>query len=464
MKDYKDIQQILQADFSDDPQRIQAFQIPMEDDRERLSLPEQTPMLDAESASTENTGLDDRKSRFMDLLSQFKSQNQIKPNLEKAQTELQDLQKLQTDLNKPDDLQLAREERDKMRRMALLMSGLDDINKAGARYAGVKLDPDRELSKYYNQQGDQAVADVIQDQKMQQQQEDRSMGKEKHEVIMDKLRSPQSRMVQDYFIEMNQAMGRNVNEETVRQQPAESLYKISPWMQNIYATKLRNDMQQQRMEMDKRRLSNEDERLRQGQARLDLLTGKEGRLTEQFDKKYEDTQQEQSAKVVDKFEKDKVVQKANESIAQADNVIQLVQSDNPIGHSAIPTFMARASGEVGNLSEADKAPFGGSQALSARIQQVTQQYKDGKLTPENQAFVTELAQTMKKSAKRNKAGRAMDLRSKYSKSYNMDMKEVNDLMMPELNKLDEEDQQAVEWALKNPTSPKAQQILEMHGY
>jgi len=443
-------------------------------------LPEQEEMPDFRPLIEERQPMDmppaemgDRRAKFEEMMSRL-GELRGQEAMDKLQVSQANPMAELGDRGNMDD---AIAKRNEAQRTNQLLRGFNKIIQGSTTAAGGKITDGGELFDELNKQADQPVRDIAMKEKMQQTRDDQDRAQEKHEVVMDKLKmdlqksnldfqnadavadpnSPQSKMVQEYFIEMNNAMGRRVNPETVMQQPAQMLYKISPWMQNIYAQHLR-------FQMDQRRLNQTDQRLAQGRERLDLLTGKEGRLKDQFDKKFEDTQQEQSAKIVDKFEKDKVVQKSNESIGQANNVIQLVQSDNPIGHSAIPTFMARAAGEVGNLSEGDKAPFGGSQALSSRIQQVMETYKNGQLTPENQQFVIDLANVMKKSAMRNKASRAMDLRGKYSKSYNMEMKDVNDLMMPELNNLDEEDQMAVEWALSNPTNPKAETILKMHGF
>lgn len=421
---------------------------------------------------TRENNLEDRKARFNDMMTRL-GEVRGEEALKKMQVSPANPM---AELGNRGNMDEAIAKRNEAQRTNQLLRAFNKIIQGSTTAAGGKITDGSELFDELDKQADQPVRDIAMKEKMQQTRDDQSRAQEKYEVVMDKLKmdleksnldfqnaeavadpnSPQSKMVQEYFIEMNAAMGRKVNPETVMQQPAQMLYKISPWMQNVYATHLR-------MQMDQRRLNQQDERIAQGRERLDLLTGKEGRLKDQFDKKFEDTQQEQSAKIVDKFEKDKVVQKSNESIGQANNVIQLVQSDNPIGHSAIPTFMARAAGEVGNLSEGDKAPFGGSQALSARIKQVTQTYRNGELTPENQQFVIDLANVMKKSAMRNKATRAFDLRGKYGKSYKMDTKDVNDLMMPELNQLDNEDQAAVEWALANPSNPKADAILKLHG-
>lgn len=114
---------------------------------------------------------------------------------------------------------------------------------------------------------------------------------------------------------------------------------------------------------------------------------------------------------LDKFVNDATVKKATEMRESASQILDLtdMSTSNPIAAAAIPTFMARASGEVGNLSEADKRPFGGSRAFLARFQQAYEQATKGTLTPENAAFVRELAMKMRDVAERKRYTRAVEL-------------------------------------------------------
>lgn len=99
----------------------------------------------------------------------------------------------------------------------------------------------------------------------------------------------------------------------------------------------------------------------------------------------------QRTDLTNKFNGDPSVKKSQQSLDASGDIRALATSGNPIAASAIPTYAARMSGEVGNLSEADKRPFGGSQATVKRIEASLQQMKDGKLTPENQKFIIDLS-------------------------------------------------------------------------
>lgn len=100
--------------------------------------------------------------------------------------------------------------------------------------------------------------------------------------------------------------------------------------------------------------------------------------------------------VIAKYNSDPDVKKADSMGEAAGTIKELALSDNPIAANSIPTFMARMSGEVGNLSEADKRPFGGSQAIMARLEAAFTQQSQGQLSPENRRYILNLAQLIEK--------------------------------------------------------------------
>lgn len=103
-------------------------------------------------------------------------------------------------------------------------------------------------------------------------------------------------------------------------------------------------------------------------------------------------------RIIQAFNSDPEVRKQNSMIDASNTINGLIQSNNPIADAAIPTFMARASGEVGNLSEADKAPFGGSQSLSQRIIRTIEKAASGRLDETDRQFVLQLSDVMQRTA------------------------------------------------------------------
>ena len=144
-------------------------------------------------------------------------------------------------------------------------------------------------------------------------------------------------------------------------------------------------------------------------------------------------------RIVASFNADPAVRKV-EQMDEFSNLIQdIAASDNPIGQSSLQTLMARASGEVGNLSEADKKPFGGSKALNARIAQTFKELYTGKKTPENLQFISQLAETFKRTGARKKRSLARERAKQYSKA-NKEMgfneQDIYEMLSPDLGNYD----------------------------
>lgn len=139
-----------------------------------------------------------------------------------------------------------------------------------------------------------------------------------------------------------------------------------------------------------------------------------------------------STQLIDKFNANPTVRKSVEMAETSNTIIGLIDSNNPIADSSIPTFMARASGEVGNLSEADKAPFGGSRSLLEQMKAVVTRADSGELTPENRLFVRRLAETFRKKANENQRDLARRSARQYSqiKGIGMDENSIFNLLVP----------------------------------
>lgn len=120
--------------------------------------------------------------------------------------------------------------------------------------------------------------------------------------------------------------------------------------------------------------------------------------------------------VVKAYNNDSVVKKYAGAEEASGQVIDLLNSDNPLADNSIPTFVARASGEVGNLSEADKKPFGGSKALSERLSATAKELSEGRITDNNRAFIAKLADTMSQHAKEVQDKRARILAEQYGRA------------------------------------------------
>ena len=105
---------------------------------------------------------------------------------------------------------------------------------------------------------------------------------------------------------------------------------------------------------------------------------------------------------------------------------------NPITQEAAKTFAARASGEVGALSDQDRASFGGSKAIVARINQVMEQATTGKLSDENKKFMKELADKFENAGRRDLKSRLDMYSAQASKRLGQSPKDIAEIIRPDL--------------------------------
>lgn len=94
----------------------------------------------------------------------------------------------------------------------------------------------------------------------------------------------------------------------------------------------------------------------------------------------------------------RVGKKALEAVNQSHTALSLLSSGNPVADQAIKTFMARATGEVGNLTEAEREMFAGSPQLHRQAKRIWDRYlRTGKLAPGDRKDLIHLATTMRNS-------------------------------------------------------------------
>lgn len=114
----------------------------------------------------------------------------------------------------------------------------------------------------------------------------------------------------------------------------------------------------------------------------------------------------------------KAIQKNQDKYANWNNKLQpvetklamleegLIRNDNALIQGAAPTIIAKSMGEVGALTEADKAPFTGSLALSERIQQFFSTAGTGKLSDSNRRTMLQLVRKLRAANENWKKGNA----------------------------------------------------------
>jgi hypothetical protein len=88
--------------------------------------------------------------------------------------------------------------------------------------------------------------------------------------------------------------------------------------------------------------------------------------------------------------------KERERLVAANNALEMLLSNNPVGEQAVITQLAKLSGEVGALTDTDVARYGGSKDLVERAKQMTTSLLTGELTEANRKYLTQIARMYKR--------------------------------------------------------------------
>lgn len=128
--------------------------------------------------------------------------------------------------------------------------------------------------------------------------------------------------------------------------------------------------------------------------------------------------------------------KSFESLNAATSARTLLSQNNPVADAAAATQLARLSGEVGALSEGDKAAFGGSRALLDSIFRSIEQLKTGKLTAEDRARMVQVVDAFERSGRANLTGAANAFSegiAKANRNQDLTASDVMDIILPGQN-------------------------------
>lgn len=132
----------------------------------------------------------------------------------------------------------------------------------------------------------------------------------------------------------------------------------------------------------------------------------------------------------DAYNKDKLVQDTEKRLEASEDALALLSTNNPIADEAAKRKIARLSGEVGVLTDADVASFGGSRAWLNRIQSVVDRGAYGTLTPEDRKLMLAMSQTLKEKAENQLTERAEHFAAQGAKRFGMDKEEAYDYLRP----------------------------------
>jgi hypothetical protein len=153
--------------------------------------------------------------------------------------------------------------------------------------------------------------------------------------------------------------------------------------------------------------------LKASKDRLDLAERRHGIDSAEAERRlanHELNKDKYTVSVVNTISKDKIMSNSTMALNEINIALDILEAGNPVGDKAIVNFLARATGEVGALTEGDKEAFKGSSEITAKIKQLYQTYlADGKLTEENRQYLISFAKDMQDGNRRNKARRLEEL-------------------------------------------------------
>ena len=129
---------------------------------------------------------------------------------------------------------------------------------------------------------------------------------------------------------------------------------------------------------------------------------------------------------------DSLVKKDVERASAASDAMQLLNSGSAIAGEAAKSKIARLSGEVGVLTDADVSRFGGSKALSSKLEAFAQQAYDGKLTGKNLAELKTIVAAFDRTVKNSINTQVERQANAYSKIYSVPVEQVKDILGADL--------------------------------
>lgn len=218
---------------------------------------------------------------------------------------------------------------------------------------------------------------------------------------------------------------------------AAELNDMLPMMKDIYMTEASALAKQQSAEMAQLRLELQ-------RHSLDLREQQMGdvnrRHAETLDMRREaaeirdaQSQSERRGKIVDAFNKDPNVRKLKEREENMNTMQQLVKAaaKNPAAWNTIGAKAARAiAGEVGNLTEADKADYGGSKAWLSRLQRWVEVGAKGTPPKADLKDLKALVQMSEDSILDTYRNTAGQYSAQYASAYGVDAGDLYKMIMP----------------------------------
>lgn len=181
--------------------------------------------------------------------------------------------------------------------------------------------------------------------------------------------------------------------------PASTIQTLAGQLGQTPQQRAQTDLQQQQLDLQSQRLEQNQSQFKESQRAQD-------RRAEQAIKKAQRTQLRQRSseerRTINSKQKEfnSLSRDSFKALDQATSAERSLSAKNPVADSAIKTLLAKASGEVGNLTEAEREMFAGSPALTQRAGRLLRLQGVGTLPESDRKDLQELIQIYQENARR----------------------------------------------------------------
>jgi len=155
------------------------------------------------------------------------------------------------------------------------------------------------------------------------------------------------------------------------------------------------------------------------------------------------------------------------ALGQVRSAREALASNNPVADEAIKTMLAKASGEVGNLTETERDMFGGSKSIMSRLRRMGQRAASGELPEEDKQLLFKLLDVYENGTNSKITGQAELRASQLSKITGIEPEKAAGVIYPDYKFQAETASQYVfdqkyaplqQYAKENPDDPRSQRF------
>lgn len=161
-------------------------------------------------------------------------------------------------------------------------------------------------------------------------------------------------------------------------------------------------------------ISEHQRKLEQGNKRIGQANERIAQSKEVFVDRQDEDKTRKMEKPIKSYESDATVKQVNEALLRAEGARVALENDSVFALPATSRALARLSGEVGVLTDADVAVWQGSQAVLDRFSRWMKNAAKGTMTQEDKKNAKEMLDVYTKVAENRKRQKAVEIAKRYA--------------------------------------------------